>query len=177
MTPSVPASLQSLAYLSLQLIETITNAYDKKTRQNESYKMHRVLISKLDDLATDLRTTASSGAGAIHGHGVDLASMDPTADLGVFVKAIISSHKDAPQSLRYLWTGRPGQVRKKRKEKESFWSDGEKDKEDREQDRDIGGKDGRKADRDRERSDSSEDEDGSMAWSGRVQRKIEHWAA
>lgn len=141
--------------------------------------MHRVFINKLDDFATDLRTTATSGVSAIHSHGVDLASMDPTTDLGAFVKAIIGNRKDAPKSLRYLWTGRPGQARRKRKEKESFWSDGEKDKEDKDTVQDSGGKDGKKTDRDREKSDSSDEDDnyGAKPWPGRVQRKIEHWAA
>ena len=140
--------------------------------------MHRVLISKLDDLATDLRTTATSGVNAIHTHGVDLASMDPTADLGVFVKAIIGNPKDAPKSLRYLWTGRPGQAKKKRKEKDSFWSDGEKEREERETEKELGSRyDGRRHDRERDKSDSSDDEESGRAWSGRMQRKIEHWAA
>lgn len=155
-------------------------------RQNESYKVHRVLINKLDDLAADLRTSADSedmDTGAASG-------LNPTADLTAFIKVVVGSSKDAPPSLRYFWTGRPEEVRKKRQEKEAVWSDGEREREGRQREegeKEGGGKDGRDKDgrerekyqrgRDREKDlKSSDDEGDTKPWSGKVQRKLESWA-
>ncbi|KAI0921120.1 hypothetical protein AcV7_003406 [Taiwanofungus camphoratus] len=179
--PSLPA-----AHLNEQLIKSIRSAYDKKMRQNESYKVHRVLINKLDDLAADLRTSADSedmDTGAASG-------LNPTADLTAFIKVVVGSSKDAPPSLRYFWTGRPEEVRKKRQEKEAVWSDGEREREGRQREegeKEGGGKDGRDKDgrerekyqrgRDREKDlKSSDDEGDTKPWSGKVQRKLESWA-
>ncbi|KAH9951569.1 hypothetical protein B0H21DRAFT_716557 [Amylocystis lapponica] len=192
---SVPSSTHTspvapAVFLTQLLIQFIQSAYNKKMRQNESYKVHRVLINKLDDLATDLRTT---GADSSVGNNA-ASSVNPTTDLGAFVKVVVGSSKDAPQSLRYLWTGRPGEVGKKRREKEAVWSDAEREREEREREKEKEGeranggksvreKDGREVDRDKEKEKdvrSSEDEGdltGGKPWSGRVQRKIESWAA
>ncbi|KAI0650708.1 hypothetical protein C8Q79DRAFT_923901 [Trametes meyenii] len=162
-SPLFPGS--GVVFLTQGLIETIEVQHEK-VRQSESYKVHRVLKNKLDDLATDLRTHASdSGGGAA-------STLSVTSDLSAF-------------SLRYLWTGRPGYAEKKRREKEAVWSDGEREREDRDThrdgDRDGFGKDGRERDerdRERDREPRSGDEgDFVKPWSGRVQRKIESWAA
>ncbi|KAI0352939.1 hypothetical protein OH77DRAFT_1459472 [Trametes cingulata] len=173
----LPDSTAGPVYLTQALIESIESQYEK-ARQSESYKVHRVLKNKLDDLATDLRTHASDGG------STTANTLSVTADLSAFVRCVTST-KDAPQSLRYLWTGRPGQAEKKRREKEAVWSDGEREREEREKERDGekdgAGKDGReKEDRDKERDKeyrSGDEGDFVKPWSGRVQRKIESWAA
>ncbi|OBZ70442.1 Protein STB6 [Grifola frondosa] len=169
-TSSSSSSSPPTVFLTKPLIASIQAAYEK-VRQSESYKVHRVLKNKLDDLATDLRTHGVDTAG---GTGVGCT----TADLAAFVKALIGS-KDAPQSLRYLWTGRPGQVGKKRRE--DVWSDTEREREEREKDKEKCERDGEKeGEREKDdrggRSADEEGEYGGMAWSGRMQRKIENWA-
>ncbi|KAI0375656.1 hypothetical protein BV20DRAFT_1117203 [Pilatotrama ljubarskyi] len=172
-----PGSNPGPVFLTQALIELIESQYEK-ARQSESYKVHRVLKNKLDDLATDLRTHATDGG------STTTNTLSVTADLSAFVRCVTST-KDAPQSLRYLWTGRPGHAEKKRREKEAVWSDGERDREEREKERDgerdAAGKDGReKEDRDKERDKelrSGDEGDSVKPWSGRVQRKIESWAA
>ncbi|KAI0335485.1 hypothetical protein GY45DRAFT_1267616 [Cubamyces sp. BRFM 1775] len=176
-SPAASTSGSSPVYLTQSLIETIESQYEK-VRQSESYKVHRVLKNKLDDLATDLRTHASDSAGAA------ASTLSVTSDLSAFVRCIVST-KDAPQSLRYLWTGRPGYAEKKRREKEAVWSDGERDREEREKEREVEkegqGKDVRdKDDKDKEREKeprSGDEADSIKPWSGRMQRKIESWAA
>lgn len=152
-------------------MEAIHSAYEKKARQNESYKVHRVLKSKLDDLASDLRTGTDSGGG---GDGSSASGVVPTADMATFVKVVVGSSKDAPHSLRYLWTGRPEEVGRKRREKEAVWSDAEREEREKDGERD-GVKDARD-ERDKEMR-SSGDESEAKPWPGRVQRKIESWAA
>ncbi len=132
-----------------------------------------MLKNKLDDLATDLRTHASDGG------GTNASTLSVTADLSAFVRCVVST-KDAPQSLRYLWTGRPGHAEKKRREKEAVWSDGEREREDREKERD-GERDAVKESKDKEERDreprSGDEGESVKPWSGRMQRKIESWAA
>ena len=154
-------------YLSQTVIEAINAAYDK-AKQSDTYKVHRVLINKLDDLATDLRTntdTSSSGRG-LFGWASNLT---PTTDLPKLVKLISESSKDGAPSLRYLWTGRPTELTKKRKEKEAVLSEGEEKEREKEleQERERYDKDNLK---------SSDDEDDGIPWSGKVQRKLESWA-
>lgn len=76
-----------------------------------------MLLNKLDDLATDLRT--SSGP----------KNINPT-DIDQFVFfAETKAVKDGVPSLKYLWSGRAEVLAAKRKER--LWSDGEEDKSDR----------------------------------------------
>ncbi|KAL6309539.1 hypothetical protein BKA93DRAFT_722828 [Sparassis latifolia] len=193
-SPVPPApSIPPVTCLCLPVIESIRSAYEKKMRQNDSYKVHRVLINKLDDLATDIRTTtgASSSEAGSPGSGA-ATSVNPTSDLSALVKVITGGSKDSPQSLLYLWTGRPGEARKKRRDREVAWSDGEmgeersreKETEREGEGREKDGKEGKhkeKYDRDKEKEPKlSEDEcehNGPRPWPGRVQRKFENWAA
>lgn len=160
-TPMAASPPQTVC-ITRSVMEAIDTAYDK-TKQNEGYKVHRVLISKLDDLATDLRTNPDpGGTKSLFGWA---SSLKPTTDLGNFVKMIMASSKAGCGSLRYLWQGKPSDVERKRKEKEAIWSEGE------EKEREKG------LERERElKSSDDEGEDGN-GWSGRVQRKIENWAA
>jgi len=116
-----------------------------------------VLLNKLDDLTTDLRT--SSGP----------TNINPT-DIDQFVSFVeTKAIKDGVPSLKYLWSGRAEMLAIKRKDRP--WSDGEDDT-----GRDREGKE--KAEKTDELSAGDEnDRDMSRAWSGkRVQRKIESWA-
>ncbi|KAH9045588.1 hypothetical protein EDB85DRAFT_2270488 [Lactarius pseudohatsudake] len=136
------------------LTDDVLNAIDvaySKSRTTEPYKVHRVLLNKLDDLTTDLRT--SSGP----------TNFNP-ADIDQFIRfAETKAAKDGVHSLKYLWGGRADMLALKRKER--LWSDGEDD----------GGRDREKTERMDELSTGDENE--SRAWRGkRVQRKIESWA-
>ncbi|OCH94087.1 hypothetical protein OBBRIDRAFT_723647 [Obba rivulosa] len=159
-------------YLSAYLIKAINIVYDKKTKQSEPYKVHRVLKNKLDDLATDLR----SGAGAdTENTGSNAASSsNPITDINTFVQVVASGSKDAPPSLRYLWTGRPGLTATKRNEKEVPWSEGEREDH---ADRDAGGRDkeGNGA-KDADMRSTDDEGDGKL-WAGKVARKLEGWSA
>ncbi|KAM5540531.1 hypothetical protein V8D89_005989 [Ganoderma adspersum] len=174
-TPSSAFGSGNVVFLTPELIETIESHYGK-SRQSDSYKVHRVLKNKLDDLATDLRTHVTENGG-----GTNATTLSVTSDLAAIARCAVTS-KDAPQSLRYLWTGRPGHAENKRREKEALWSDGERDRDDKDKDKDgekdvLGkeGKDRDERDRERDREARSCDE-GDRPWSGRVQRKIESWA-
>ncbi|KAA1466389.1 hypothetical protein DENSPDRAFT_831206 [Dentipellis sp. KUC8613] len=141
-----------LSFVTLELLETVNAAYEK-FRQSESYKVHRVLLNKLDDLTTDLRTASPLGNSSSQ-------IPEPTTDLGLLVKIILSHGKEATASLRYLWTGRPLLLARRRRERLGLAavSDAE--------------------DEERERTDgkSTEDEADLNRWSSkRVQRKIESW--
>ncbi|KAI0765510.1 hypothetical protein BC629DRAFT_1596637 [Irpex lacteus] len=156
---------------------SITAAYDKG-KQNESYKVHRVLINKLDDLATDLRTNPDPDTRK--GSFSSASNLNPTTKLDEFVRVITANSKDGSPSVRYLWTGRPGDVARKRREREAIWSEGEE--KEREREKEIEEKERERIERDRDRDGvkSSEDEMdfmGGIPWSGRVQRKLESWAA
>ena len=171
-----PTGGPGATFLTRELIETIQSHYDK-ARQSESYKVHRVLKNKLDDLATDLRTHVTDGG------GLTTTTLSVTSDLATFARCAVTS-KDAPPSLRYLWTGRPGYAEKKRREKETVWSDGEREERDRDRvgEKEGVSKDGREKDeRDREKDKEGNlarfGDDGERLWSGRMQRKIESWAA
>lgn len=161
-----------MVFLNQALIESIELQYEK-SRQSESYKVHRVLKNKLDDLASDLRTHGTESAGPT------ATLLNVTSDLAALARCATTS-KDTPQSLRYFWTGRPGYAEKKRREKETVWSDGERERDDGDRDgeKDGGIRDGRERDeriKDKEREAKSGDES-ERPWSDRVQRKMEKWA-
>ena len=156
-------------YLNLPLIQHIDAAYEKY-RSSESYKVHRVLLSKLDDLTNATTTAMSSSAGLkdrdwdprSNLNGPTFSSDGSSPDLGTFVRKVtLLRGKEGANSLRYLWTGRIDQLDRKRQE--GLWSDIEKE---REEEKDVNA-----------RSDSDDDGEGvaALPWSGRVQRKIETW--
>ena len=143
-------------FLTDDVLNAIDTAYSK-SRTTEPYKVHRVLLNKLDDLTTDLRT--SSGP----------TNINPT-DIDQFVSFVeTKAIKDGVPSLKYLWSGRAEMLAIKRKDRP--WSDGEDDT-----GRDREGKE--KTEKTDELSAGDEnDRDMSRAWSGkRVQRTIESWA-
>lgn len=174
----------ALTYLNRTLIQSIQVAFDK-FKQSESYKVHKVLINKLDDLATDLRTNPeahgrSGGWGGLWSNVYN----NPTTDLDALVRVVFLSgnSKESASSLRYLWTGRPEELARKRREKEILNDNEEREmeakveKEAREKERSHE----KEREKEREREKPSEDEGdiiGGKPWSGRVQRKIESWAA
>lgn len=136
--------------------------------------MHRVLINKLDDLATDLRsgTTTTNNAESNSRSGAGFNT--PTTDLGSFVKAavLVGSAKEGAPSLRYLWTGRPDEVGRRRKEKECLSDHEEGDA--REKD---GKEKGLVLEKDVKSSEDEGELSGGRPWSGRVQKKIESWTS
>jgi hypothetical protein len=114
-----------------------------------------VLLNKLDDLTTDLRTTSG------------LININPT-DIDQFIHfAETKAAKDGIPSLKYLWSGRAEILAMKRKGRP--WSDGEEDN-----GRDRDGRE--KSDKTDELS-AGDEIDPFRPWAGkRVQRKIESWA-
>jgi hypothetical protein len=141
-------------FLTDDVLKAIKTAYSK-SRTTEPYKVHRVLLNKLDDLTTDLRT--SSGP----------ININPT-DIDQFIHfAENKAVKDGVPCLKYLWSGRAEIIAMKRKD--WLWSDEEEDNA-----RDREGRE--KSDKTDELS-AGDENDPVRAWSGkRVQRKIESWA-
>lgn len=170
-SPSVAAPTQ-IIFLTRPIIESINAAYDK-AKQNEGYKVHRVLINKLDDLATDLRTNPDPGGSSKSVFGWANA-LKPTTDLEKFVAVIRQSSKSGCGSVKYLWAGRPGEVQRKRKEKEAIWSEGEEKEREKELEKEA--KERERFEKDIKSSDDEEDGSG-LPWSGRVQQKLENWRA
>jgi len=80
---------EPLFALNVDIVRTIDAAYDR-TKQSDAYKVHRVLLSKIEEY--------KAGAGD---------TLRPTTDLGSFAKSVLASERDAPDSLRAMWTGRP----------------------------------------------------------------------
>ncbi|KAI5124996.1 hypothetical protein M0805_007420 [Coniferiporia weirii] len=168
-TPSGPTICHH-AYLNLTLIKHIDLAYDKY-RSSDAYKLHRVVLNKLDDFTSATTSAMTSSKGGIrHGRSLSLSLsskerdaeslLDGTSDLATFVtKMGLLRGKDCPSSVRCLWTGRFDTLERKRQD--CIWSDAEEEK-----------------DRERERSDSDEDGDllGVLPWSNKVQKKLENWA-
>ncbi|KAH7914333.1 hypothetical protein BJ138DRAFT_1144062 [Hygrophoropsis aurantiaca] len=172
--PPMPITpVPEITYLTLDFSKTLTSAHDQKLRHTDSRRVHRVLLSKLDredNTDTDISSenehlrTKRKGIGGSGGQllmsGIEnLASgfvgrgpvgaggiMAPTADLGVFVRAIIAKgdkekgdkerdkggewtgdkdrdegEKDKERiggSLRALWTGKTDLVLKMRERAE-----------------------------------------------------------
>lgn len=169
------------AYLNITLVERIDLAFEKH-RAADAYKLHRVVLNKLDDLTAATTTaiaSASSKSGLSHAHGhghtraLSLtgrerdaeALMEGTTDLAAFVGTLTgASGRAGPgaPSVKCLWMGRLELLERKRVE--GVLSDAEEERE---------------RERERERSDFS-DEDGEnpfrMPWSNKVQKKLEGWA-
>ena len=164
-----------VAFLTLPILESINAAYDKM-KQNEGYKVHRVLINKLDDLATDLRTNPDPGGSnkTLFGWA---NSLKATADLEKFVSIIRQNNKAGCASIRYLWLGRPGEVERKRKEKEAIWSEGEEKAREKELEKEAKGREKEREKEKFEKDFKSSDDEDELPWSGRVQRKLENWTA
>jgi hypothetical protein len=150
-TSSSSSSPMAPPFLTDDVLRAIETAYSK-SRTTEPYKVHRVLLNKLDDLTTDLRT--SSGP----------ININPT-NIDQFIHfAETKAVKDGVPCLKYLWSGRADILATKRKDRQ--WSDGEEDN-----GRDREGRD--KADE----LSAGDEHDPSKPWPGkRVQRKIESWA-
>ncbi|TDL29498.1 hypothetical protein BD410DRAFT_833795 [Rickenella mellea] len=161
--------------LSLPIIKSIDLAYER-TRSLDPYKVHRVLLHKLDDFTSATTNAIASASSSKETHpstqtSASGDSVEPTSDLSVFLRKVtIAGGKDGVPSLRYLWTGRSDQLRMKRKE--MVWSDGERDR-DREEDRDPENErtktDGKSTDDEGERYNA-------LPWSNKMQLKIENWA-
>jgi hypothetical protein len=139
---------------NIALIEAIDAAHDR-FKQAESFKVHRVLKSKIGDLTTDLRTAPDQNPST--------SNVGTTPNLSAFVTGVTSGGKDVSSSLRYLWTGRVLELQTRRGG--GVNSDGE-----REEDFENMKWDGRSTDEEHEFPSG-------IHWSGRVQRKIGSWTA
>lgn len=165
--PGDGSQSSSVLYLSRPVIEAISHSYEK-ARQSDSYKVHRVLLNKLDDLTTDIRSAASGGDGHLSGDAGGWA-MNPTLDMALFVRGVVSGDKkEGITSLRLLWTGRVSVLQERRRPPEPVMTN-ERSKKDS-----IGSEGDEKTDG---RSSDSDGEKFTAPWGGRVQKKIESWAA
>ncbi|THH10221.1 hypothetical protein EW145_g1459 [Phellinidium pouzarii] len=152
-TPTGGPMICHHAYLNLMLIKHIDIGY-KKYRSSDAYKLHRVVLNKLDDITTATTSAMASSKGMRHAKSLSMSLtskerdaeslLDSTSDLATFVgKVAWLRGKDCPSSVRYLWTGRLDQLERKRQE--CIWSDAEEEKE-----------------KEKERDKSESDEDGSV---------------
>jgi len=139
---------------NIALIEAINAAHDR-FKQSESFKVHRVLKSKIGDLTTDLRTTPNQNPPTIN--------VGTTSNLSAFVTGVMSGGKDVSSTLRYLWSGRVLELKIQRGG--GINSDGE-----REEDFETTKLDGKSTDEEHEFPSG-------IHWSGRVQRKIGSWTS
>lgn len=165
---SAPIPAVNHAYLNLTLIKLIDSAYEKY-RSAEQYKLHRVVLNKIDDFTSATQSAISSSKDASHSRSISLSIskdreaellVECTSDLANFVNKIdFLQKKDYGASIRYLWSGKFDQLERKRLE--SARGDIEEDK-----------------DREREKSDSDDDGDvlGVLPWPNKVTKKIENWA-
>jgi hypothetical protein len=156
-SPDTAGVKSDVVHLSYALLQAIDTAFEK-SRHNEAYKVHKVLFNKLDDLATDLRSTTTEKAfdsGSISGVGT--ASPLGTRDIGTLAKVLLSGGKDGAQSLSLLWAGKAVQLDRRQKD---IVSDAEDDK----------------PAPDARSTDDERDVFGNKPWSGRMQKKIESWA-
>ena len=142
-------------YLTLALHKSLLSQHDAKIRHSDSRKVHRVILSRLDPTsdseATDEerrwlggRVMGLVGRVGVSGSGGGPGSVGaPTADLGVFIREIVSGRERGHDKER------------------------EKDVE-RERDKEKSGKDG---DNFKERTDEKERVGGSLKalWSGKVE--------
>ncbi|KAF9646031.1 hypothetical protein BDM02DRAFT_3148177 [Thelephora ganbajun] len=139
---------------NIALIEAINAAHDR-FKQSESFKVHRVLKSKIGDLTTDLRTTPN--------HSPSTPNVGTTPNLSAFVTGVMSGGKDVSSSLQCLWSGRVLDLKTRRGGGAN--SDGE-----REEDLEIMKSDGKSTDEEHEFPSGTH-------WSGRVQKKIGSWTS
>ncbi|THH06359.1 hypothetical protein EW146_g9636, partial [Bondarzewia mesenterica] len=158
--PAIP----SPPYFTYDVVRAIETAYSK-FRQSEWNKPHRVLLSKLDDFTTDLRTSTATpdGGGPPALGGSASHTIEATTDLNRFVLVVLAGGKESIGSLRYLWTGRLAQLEEKRREK--VGSDAEREREEEKNERTDG--------------KSTEDEGEFKGWKSgrRVQKKFESWTS
>lgn len=148
-------------YLTLSLLQAIDAAFDK-SKQNDAYKVHKMLRNKIDDITTDLRTAAldRSSDFSLSNPAVDeLHSGFGTSNLKMFSRLIVSSGKEGAPSLAWLWAGKTGQLDQRKREMQVI-SDGEVD----EQDKFAMGE-----------VKTTDDEVVPFPWSGRMQKKVESW--
>lgn len=138
---------------NIALIEAINAAHDR-FKQSEPFKVHKVLKSKIGDLKTDLRTTATQNPST--------ANVGTTSNLPTFVTGVMGGGKDVSLNLQYLWSGRVLELMTR---KGGGISDGE-----REEDLEITKSDGKSTDEEHELLSG-------IHWSGRVRGKIGSWTA
>ncbi|KZV71378.1 hypothetical protein PENSPDRAFT_684615 [Peniophora sp. CONT] len=163
--------------LTTETLEAIDLAYDR-SRQGEQFKLHRIALNKLDELREGMSAPSASTGTAGRAPAPDAA----TADISAFVRAVDKRGKEGIPSIRYVWSGRAGELAQRERERERVVSEGEREEErtpalsmgmspiiDRERARSAPNPD--------ELSSASEAEGAHSVWSSkRVQRKIESWA-
>lgn len=163
-SPNSSSDKSGFVPLTLPLLRAIETAYGK-SRQTEQFKVHKVLLNKLDDLTTDLRAAGAERDGDLdHGMGAGMAT--GTARLSVLVKCVLANRKDGAPSVRWLWTARAEQAARKRRER--VLSDAERDAEDKTA--------AAAAAADVKSTDDEGDDVNPVPWPNRVQKKIESWA-
>lgn len=163
---SITLPTASTTYLDVPLLRKIDVSYEK-ARSSETYKVHRVILNKLDDITTATTSAISSGGVGANVSAFNMDCTDTTADLPAFVKKISNTHsKDMASSLKSVWTGRVEQLAKKRRQ--ILYADDEEGR-DQSKCREETRSDGRS-------TDDEGDISGRLQWSKSVHRKIESWA-
>ncbi|GAB1520088.1 hypothetical protein RhiTH_003161 [Rhizoctonia solani] len=84
--------MHPVPYLSFSLLESINAAH--KALRSDSYKVHKAMLHRPEDYETE------------------------TMSIDVFVRGIVSAGKDGPDSLRFVWTGKPRKEKKKDRDEE-----------------------------------------------------------
>lgn len=159
-SPDLSSNKTDDVYLTPSLLQLLDAAFDK-SKQNDAYKVHKMLRNKIDDITTDLRTAALDRPSDFSSNPAvdELHTGFGTSNLQVFSRLIVSSGKEGAPSLSWLWAGKVGQLDKRKREIQVI-SDGEVD----EKDKPVMGE-----------VKTTDDEVVPFPWSGRMQKKVESW--
>jgi len=96
--------------LSLTTVERTNDAYARSKTRGSDSRVSRMILSKIDGVATDLNLRGSADA-TFAGH------VYATADLAGFVGMMVSAgHRDVVDSLKGLWTGKSPRRKKGKKD-------------------------------------------------------------
>ncbi|KAF8592329.1 hypothetical protein K439DRAFT_1655872 [Ramaria rubella] len=105
-----PFVAASSGCLSLDGVMCINEAYERTKSRGTEYRVPRLILSKIDDITTDLNLRGSMEP-SFNGH------IYPTADLTGFVHMILGTgSKDSIESLKALWTGKLPRRKKSKKD-------------------------------------------------------------
>ncbi|KZS97577.1 hypothetical protein SISNIDRAFT_546672 [Sistotremastrum niveocremeum HHB9708] len=114
--PSASSSHHLPGYLTLSTLRLIDAAYQKVKPSETYYKVHRVIMHKLDDLSRDFR----SGSPAV--------PIYATSDLATLVNIVIGDSKgavDGAASIKALWLGKSQTALQEARERSKHDTDGD----------------------------------------------------
>ncbi|KAF8463766.1 hypothetical protein JB92DRAFT_3150290 [Gautieria morchelliformis] len=96
--------------LSLEAVQAINEVYDRVKARGPEYRVPRMILHKIDDITSELNLRGLQDPSYM-GH------VYPMADLAGFVQIMVNAgNRDAVESLKALWSGRPPRRKKTKKD-------------------------------------------------------------